>query len=131
MFFEAAIGIKAIVIIVSLIGLFLGLFPEIDLFKKSPQDGAPVQGAIIDNEWAALTATENVNALNAIERTVAAHQETAQRADDNAAYVAMYTLRSTTVSAQSKRLMLILCSLMIAGTTIAFPVRRKEDPHAA
>jgi len=107
MFFEIAIGIKSIIVLVSLIGLFLGLFPDM---PKHPKPQTITQAApLIDNPWAAYVAAPDDQARSRIEASVKELEATAQQAADNAARVDQYQVQQATSAANlasSNRLMM-------------------------
>ena len=121
MFFELAIGIKAVVIIVSLIGLFLGLFPEVDLWPSNTHDTEIIESAPeITNEWTALAVSEDA-ARDDVLQAVKEHQETARQADDNATRVALYQQQQQANTGRIRRGYTALIWFLIGAVTLSFP----------
>lgn len=131
MFFELAIGIKAIVIIVSLIGLFLGLFPEVELWPSTTHDAEIIETSPeITNEWAALTLSEDA-ARDDVLQAVKEHQETTRQADDNMTRVALYQQQQQANTERIRRGYTTLIWFLIGTVTLSFPLpKRGQHEHA-
>lgn len=127
MFIELAIGVKAIVLIVALLGMFFNLFPEIDLFPKKPHEPAMVQAEpVVDNVWAALVYAPDDNARDDIHQTHKEEQITARQADTNATRVAMYQTHQVTVSEKLKSNNRLAVWALAGLCSIAFPLPKRE-----
>lgn len=119
MFFEIAIGIKAVVIIVSLIGLFLGLFPEFELFPAHKQ--VVEHSPDITNEWAALAYSSDAETRDDVLQAVKEHQITARQADDNTARVALYEAAQASIRIREKKVYSLLTWFVIGAFAALFP----------
>lgn len=127
MFFEIAIGVKSILIIVSLIGLFLGLFPEIDLWPSKPRTHTAVEAKpVIDNVWSALVYAPDNEARDDIEQVNKEQQTTARQADDNAARIALYAAHHDTVSTKLQDSNRLLFWGIIGMCAVAFPLPKRD-----
>jgi len=131
MFFEIAIGIKTFVLLVSLVGLFLGLFP--DLPKTAQRQSAVVeQQPEIDNVWSALVYAPDDAARDDIEQVHKEQQITERQHDDNAARVQVYQSYSTqTQTTLTNTNQLLLWGLVgMVAVAVPLPKRRKQEvPH--
>lgn len=128
MFFELAIGIKSIVIIVSLIGLFLGLFPEIDLFPTKQKPVIVETQPEITTVWSALVYAPDDPARDDIKETHKEEQITARQTDTNAARVAMYSAHQTTTQEKLKNNNRLMFWALVGMVGVAFPLpKRKKE----
>jgi hypothetical protein len=127
MFFEMAIGLKAIVVVVSLIGLFLGLFPEIDLWPSTPRADVVVEATPeVDTVWAALVHAPDSAARDDVKEVSTARQATARQADDNAVRIALYAAHSETVSTTLQSSNRLLFWAMLGLCAVAFPLPKRH-----
>lgn len=126
MFFELAIGIKSIVIIIALICAGLGLFPEL---PKSPKHAAAVIVAapVIDNPWAAFVAAPDAAARLNIETAVKEMETTTRQADDNAARVALYSAHTQANSARVKQSLYMVGFAVFGMVGICLPLPKREE----
>lgn len=128
MFFEIAIGIKAVVIIVSLIGVFLGLFPEL---PKHPKPQTITQAApLIDNPWAAYVAAPDDQARSRIEASVKELEISERQAADNAARVDLYQAQQATSAANLANANRLMMWGLVGLCGVAWPLpKRKKGEH--
>lgn len=114
---KVAIGMKALVIIVSLGGLLAAMFHDVELFPGHTQ---PVitQPPDITNEWAALAYSSDADTRDDALQAVKEHQMTARHADDNTARVALYEASQMSLRLREKKVLLnfnLVCHWGIRG----------------
>lgn len=132
MFIEVAVGIKAIVIVISLIGLFLGLFPEIDLWPSSHRTAVVVEAKPdIDNVWSALVYAPDDNTRDDIQQVHKEEQTTARLADNNATRAAMYATRQSSVASKLENSNRLLFWAIVGMCGIAFPLPKRATQEVA
>lgn len=118
MSFLIAISIKSIVIIVSIVGLCLGLFPDNGIIQDKQAEPE------ITNEWTALAVTtDNDNVLRAVQ----VHQKTAQIESDNNTRVKLYKAYNATSRKNMCDVYDVLTWFIVGSLAVMFPLPKRKE----
>jgi len=119
--------IKAIIVVISLIGLFFGLFSNIDLWPHHDTEQAQLtdQHPEITNEWAALAASDDA-AYDNVLQAVKEHQLTARQTNDNATRVALYQEQQHVISKRIQHGYTTLIWFLVSVVAVSLPVPRRR-----